>query len=121
MASKPTKQSLGEFKAWLSGVEEMQPESWSPDLSQWRKIRDKIDNIEEIAQSFNSGGAGPSRESQEPARQVVIRPEGPSLMNPAAIASLATTPPSFMSGDGSSKAKTPNIDTSGGGYTSGLE
>lgn len=41
------KQTLSEFRAWLSGVEELQPADWAPDAAQWKLIREKIDNIAE--------------------------------------------------------------------------
>lgn len=31
------------FKAWLSGVEDMQGDDWTPSAEQWKKIRAKID------------------------------------------------------------------------------
>lgn len=46
MAKKKNKKiTLNEFRAWLDGVEELQPNDWSPDAKQWKLIRDKIDNI----------------------------------------------------------------------------
>jgi hypothetical protein len=48
MARKRTKkQTLSEFRAWLNGVEELQPEDWAPDATQWKLIREKINNIVE--------------------------------------------------------------------------
>lgn len=38
--------SFQDFLMWLQGVEEMQPEGWSPDQRQWEKIRDKMRCIE---------------------------------------------------------------------------
>ena len=35
------------FRAWLQGVEDMQEEGWVPSGAQWKKIRAKIDLIEE--------------------------------------------------------------------------
>jgi hypothetical protein len=37
--------TIMEFRYWLEGVEEMQPEGWSPDKRQWDRIREKIDSI----------------------------------------------------------------------------
>lgn len=37
-----TEVTVSEFKQWLSGVEDMQPSDWTPDASQWKKIREKI-------------------------------------------------------------------------------
>jgi hypothetical protein len=39
------KQTIAEFRAWIEGVEELQPEDWSPDASQWVLIRNRIDKI----------------------------------------------------------------------------
>lgn len=36
-----------EFKIWLEGVEEMQDDEWIPSSVQWKKIREKISNIED--------------------------------------------------------------------------
>jgi hypothetical protein len=48
MGRKRTKkQTLNEFRAWLNGVEELQPEDWAPDAAQWKLIREKINNISE--------------------------------------------------------------------------
>jgi len=47
MAKRKQKQTLKEFQAWLQGVEELQPEGWSPDADQWKLIRAKIDGIKE--------------------------------------------------------------------------
>ena len=47
---KKSGNSLEMFKAWLSGVEEMQGPDWTPSPEQWKKIRDKIENIEEEVQ-----------------------------------------------------------------------
>lgn len=41
------KQSLAEFRAWLNGVEELQPDDWAPTAEQWQLIRAKIDGIAE--------------------------------------------------------------------------
>lgn len=37
--------TLDQFKSWLLGVEDMQPENWTPSNTQWKKIRAKIDEI----------------------------------------------------------------------------
>ncbi len=39
------KYTLKEFQAWLSGIEEIQPDNWHPDLDQWKLIRERMDNI----------------------------------------------------------------------------
>lgn len=35
------------FKSWLQGVEDMQDVDWFPNLDQWKKIRQKIQQLEE--------------------------------------------------------------------------
>lgn len=47
MATRKKKQTLAEFRAWLSGVEELQPADWAPNAAQWKTIREKIDSIAE--------------------------------------------------------------------------
>jgi len=48
MARKRNKKiSLLEFRAWLEGVEELQPSDWSPSAEQWKLIREKIKLIKE--------------------------------------------------------------------------
>ena len=43
---------VSEFKAWLSGVEDMQESGWCPNAEQWKKIRSKItllqDEVNEV-------------------------------------------------------------------------
>jgi len=39
--------TLAEFRAWLEGVEELQPKGWVPDATQWKLIRNKIKCIVE--------------------------------------------------------------------------
>lgn len=39
--------TLTEFKAWLTGVIEMQDDDWCPSPAQWIKIRDRIDALAE--------------------------------------------------------------------------
>lgn len=38
--------TLSMFKSWLEGVEEMQGDDWTPTSTQWKRIREKIDTIE---------------------------------------------------------------------------
>lgn len=39
------KQTIGQFKAWIEGVEELQSNDWCPDANQWNLIRSRIDRI----------------------------------------------------------------------------
>lgn len=40
--------TVNEFKNWLSGVTDFQPEDWSPDLNQWKKILAKIEELDDV-------------------------------------------------------------------------
>jgi len=121
------KQTLKEFKAWLQGVEELQPEDWSPNPDQWKLIRDKINGIieekrvvEKVVNVANAGGQPhpvyPVYPGQPPMiappppvgglpidADVDISPAAKQLLNPAA---------------NGGKVVTPNIDTSDGNVNS---
>ena len=43
----PVRVSVNEFKNWLSGVLDFQPDDWVPNAVQWEKIRNKIEQLEE--------------------------------------------------------------------------
>lgn len=47
--------SFNEFIAWLSGVEDMQPEDWSPNLEQWTRIRNKLNSVKVDSPIDNRG------------------------------------------------------------------
>lgn len=47
MAKKRSEVSVGEFKSWISGIQDMQEDDWTPNKSQWIKIRDKINLLAE--------------------------------------------------------------------------
>lgn len=130
--SEPEKTcTLDQFRAWLSGVEEMQEEGWVPNKAQWARIREKIEQIiAEPAKPFNSGAAGASGYVEQPAR--IAQPSGPSAFAPVMAAPIIPhQPPSFVAtGDMTAKGSqpmlnnkivTPNVDTSDGRYTSSLE
>lgn len=140
------KYTLAEFKAWLEGIEEIQPNDWHPDLTQWRMIRDKIGAIQEPtkqspvvtpAPTFSPPPRLPNNVSYEVPNGVPVIPQHPpqsSLgltapaepnieMTPAAKAALAgKLPPematSSMGETPKVKIKTPNIDTRDGNYAS---
>jgi hypothetical protein len=117
-------QTLREFRAWLSGVEEMQSDDWSPDLTQWRRIRERIENISEPKNSFKSGGTGPSDEDFHPVAPMPVRASGPSAFAAPAVLMAPPAPlPTFMNTSGveGARVKTPNVDSSSGQFTSSLE
>lgn len=121
--------TLSEFRAWLSGVEEMQPAGWAPDAAQWKKIRDKIatisDTITDAPSTVVAGTNSPSASQPAPAKVVhhpLTPPQStfiPSGMVPRQPTNLMSGP--IATGDGSntsSPVKTPSIDTSDGTYKS---
>lgn len=126
------KQTLAEFRAWLLGVEELQPENWSPNRDQWVLIRGRIDKIiapePEIIHIPNNTTAPnkPVEQSLQPGMIPVPPPVGgipqgqlvESLAPPPATMPLA---PEMPSGSGTPRSVTQNIDTTHGNYASGFE
>lgn len=117
MATKKRKQkqTLREFRAWLQGVEELQPDNWSPDRDQWHLIRDRIDGIivekKVVEKAIPAGFSGNLNhqkppEGYQPAPQVGGLPNAEVDMTPAARQMLYPA--------AGEKAVTPNIDTSDG-------
>lgn len=138
MAGKRKKKiSLTEFRAWLEGVEELQPEEWHPDSDQWKLIRQKIDNIVEEKKTVERVVEQHPRYSPEPPRAPTPAPVSlppssfgppdggqfqppPVEMTEAAKAALNGGVPKGMVPDADGKLKTPNIDTTDGDYNSGF-
>jgi len=128
MAAKKRKQkqTLKEFRAWLMGVEELQPEGWSPNRDQWKLIRARIDGIieekkvvEKVEQRVTpinnpiyqqgapiTGTQGPVQSLVSPAPVSGGVPAGDVEMTAEARKMFAPAP--------GEKAKTPHIDTSDG-------
>jgi len=108
MAAKRKKKiSLAEFRAWLEGVEELQPMDWSPSLDQWQLTRNKINLI--IEPTVTNPTPGPSHQAQARTPQGIAGfpvPGGGTALPPP------TPPPSAISEQ--SVVKTPDIDSSGG-------
>ena len=140
---KSTKKiTLSEFRAWLSGVEEMQKLDWFPSAEQWQTIRDKINLIEEQkTQNFNQGMS-----RQEPARPVDNtsnfnrHPDvnrfgdsylpGPEQLMPniqmtpelqAKYLEIQKNPSLPGLSQGGDRIKTPDIDTGNGLFSSSFE
>ena len=146
MATRKKKQTLAEFRAWLDGVEELQPETWSPDATQWKLIREKINNIteskpdaathkllQELLGSLGKGantnfngnphhnnpyGGGNANLPPLPPPTGGV-PAGPVDMTPAAA---KQSPPPLKAAPelDLSSAPAPNMDTSDGNYNSGF-
>lgn len=140
---KKKKISLNEFRAWLEGVEELQPEGWSPSGEQWQLIREKFDSIVEDPRPASKTRAEAPVAQPQPVPQHQPVPQGPPQhrpapppmamgpselesvapdveMTPAARQALEGRMPSVQqSPDG--KLKTPNIDISDGEYRSSFD
>lgn len=122
--------SVREFRMWLQGVEEMQDDDWTPSPQQWKRIRQKINSINEAAPPAPAPAAPPP-----PPLQIA----SPTFVNPNARAPGLTLPeqaipagPSSLVipqsrpqmnpllAGGGGQIKTPDIDTSANGYESGF-
>lgn len=68
--------SLLEFRAWLNGVEELQPRTWAPSPEQWKMIRKKIDQI-------STGGDKLPITTTMLTGPAYKRPSGPNVIPPA--------------------------------------
>ena len=146
MATRKKKQTLAEFRAWLDGVEELQPETWSPDATQWGLIREKINNITEpkpdaathklLQELLNGIGKDtntnfnvmPSRGDPyamtsnahlPPPPQAQGVPAGPVDMTPAAARQVPVTLTPAPELD-LSAVPPANLDTADGNYNSGF-
>ncbi len=121
MARKTTKTvlSVSEFRSWLEGVEDMQGDDWSPDLSQWKKIRGKIELLEEVDYSevlaeMSKKQPTVVNNTQMASPRPPAFPAGPSFLDDGGpkLTTVMPSPPSSIIGS----TKTPDIDTSGGMY-----
>lgn len=138
---------ISEFKAWLEGAEELQPEDWVPSESQWKRIRAKIDEIDEPepAVEYRTQQPAPPQQPVMDSPPPVVNnnpPPGPppgvdfsksalddnTNMTAAAAAALngnlpehgSDSPPMVNLGS-QDRLKTQDIDTSDGNYGSAFE
>lgn len=114
---KNTDLSLSEFKAWLDGVEEMQPKDWAPNRAQWSTIRKKIDMIVE-SEISGTDAVQPAPQQMQHTPQPAPHQYQTSLsQNPSAT--IAPKPNSLQpAGNQPGSLKTPDIDTTSGNYES---
>lgn len=89
------------FKAWLSGVEDMQGDDWTPSAEQWKKIRSKINLL-----------TVPEYEDPKPQYPVYRQPQ---IGNPgyAPIAPPVTTMPVYQQPIPSALASRPQLGPQG--------
>lgn len=117
--------TLKEFKMWLQGVEEMQDSAWVPNPTQWQRIREKINTIEEVTQPAVQQGPVqqyspiPGHAIQHVQADVY---SGQAMVPQSTIPSGPPSPPPhslFGAPDNiAMPARTPNIDTTNGQYSS---
>lgn len=126
-----SKLTIGEFKRWLEGVEEMQGNEWSPSPEQWKKIRAKFDQVDNLpvydivkkavddasrlALGFVPSGNNMTQPIRLPAPGSSSLDSAVPITLPAAsdrVPVRTTMPPVLLT------PKTPDIDTSGGNYNS---
>lgn len=125
--------SINDFKMWLEGVEEMQPEDWVPNEHQWKLIRAKlalVDGAPKAPQVAtmppNMAMVFPPLDTSPPAPpgagSAVPVPSNLNVVTAPRPASRPATTPAGLpvmlaTGQTDAPVKTPNIDTSGGkGY-----
>jgi len=125
------KQTLAEFRAWLLGVEELQPEAWSPNRDQWLLIRERIDKIIEPAPEIihaQKGIPAPNKPVERtlppgfiPAPPMVGGiPTDAIIEQGAQVNTLTVTAPEMPNQGTAPRSVTPNIDTTDGNYKSGF-
>ena len=120
MTNEKKKLTVKEFLMWLEGVEEMQDAGWCPSATQWKRIRDKIDDIDSTVSNSPTFSSGPSGVVPEPIQHAPVS-FAPSVyassnMMPNPSVDLAGRP--FLPETLGQAAKTPSIDTSNGKYGS---
>jgi hypothetical protein len=120
--------TIREFRMWLAGVEEMQPSNWVPDDRQWAIIRNKIDSVmdtpqvQPVAQPIVASPVTtipPEPIYRDPTIPVSHAASGLSMVQPVQPAHNAAL---FANADNpTAPVRTPNVDTSTGGYNSAFE
>lgn len=101
--------SMLEFRAWLQGVEELQPKDWTPTAEQWKLIRNKIDTIDSTV-TLGQNDKSSYNVSRIPTPIPFIPPPPPV---PGGVP-MGTIIPGGIPGMGpDGKFKTPNIETPG--------
>jgi hypothetical protein len=123
MADKKDKKlTVKEFRYWLEGVEEMQEDDWSPDVKQWKRIREKIAMLDDVTTTNTFAEVVPVPPVMVPG--MVSFPANVNPHNPLESMNInpsqfpAPTGPSptgpFLHDDLARPARTPNIDTGPG-------
>lgn len=87
-----------DFLMWLQGVEDMQPDGWSPDQRQWEKIREKmrsidaakvvnpmeiVEELRSVVQQLSDEIVGLRMRTQQPVYGPAAQAHSPAPSNPA--------------------------------------
>jgi len=94
------------FKAWLSGVEDMQGDDWTPSAEQWKKIRSKI-NLLTVTEYED-----PKPYPQQPIYRAPGQIGGPiqqPWINPNPLGPVIQGPIAYTQGNSSLDAPRPNL------------
>jgi len=108
--SEDKKISVKEFRHWLEGVEEMQPEDWIPDARQWKRIREKFNEIDDTPSAAPAQAV--VNNAVQPNNNIPLRYEGGGIMNTGGGMTRPPMPvplPPSMSGNENMAIKTPDI------------
>ena len=135
----PKTRTLGEFRAWLQGVEELQPTGWAPDATQWKLIRKSIDNIVEdeprvVERTYSNEvrpapyvpSAPPMPTHMAPPGSVTAPPVVPGSVPVDAVIEMSDEARKLLGGTpgmpgAPTKTKTPDVDSSDGSFASPFE
>lgn len=122
MAAKRKRVTLNEFKAWLDGVEELQPVDWTPSVDQWKLIRAKISNIREPTPQVEQLQVAPMSyrpvEPQPTLPHGMVPPPPVGGLPSGAVVDMSPEAKAMLTRSPGDKSTTPNIDTADGAYQS---
>jgi len=121
MAAKRKRVTLNEFKAWLDGVEELQPDDWTPTAQQWVLIRAKIDNIVEQKSTTVITNAPTVQQPTQHQIQGFVPPPDVGGIPPGQVVDMTPEAKALLTPGANNKQTTPNIDTADGNYSSSFQ
>lgn len=128
MTNEKKKVTVRELQTFIEAVEfAADTDNWVPSERQWKRIRDMIDNLADLPmpQASAPRESAPVQYAPPTLSHSVMQPPPPSRMAQGGM----PPPPTSVSGQPapfanpvapSIPAKTPDIDTSTGGYQSGF-
>jgi hypothetical protein len=99
--------SIRELKAWLEGIDDIQGgrEKWTPDQNQWKRIREKIDQLPD--ESFVSGDIRVEGTTAQPVQRQhrVDPPQQQMWSHPPQVQNLPPPGPSSLEESAATKPK----------------